>query len=316
MKFRALTITLLLFGSLFASARGTISVKAHSFTDGTSTLLLKSMVKFRGVSKVLEKKVAAVELGNSPALGERRVFSTRAVAEILRQILGEDGLSNVRLIIPRKIVVENRGIVLNKKILQDKIQRQWEKLCRECQFRWDSISLPLVSNDVKGKRWKLQNIYQLPRKSFNYQLIFSDIDGRSDRSFWVKGNVTVLKKVLVTTRAISQMQSIDPSSVKMDYRDVTFAGDTSPTVKQVSGYAASRSFRAGEIIWHKNLVREKKIRRGSIVKAELKESAWKISLRVLAEEDGVVGQMIRVKSMATNKLMMGRVTVSGGVEIQ
>jgi flagella basal body P-ring formation protein FlgA len=64
------------------------------------------------------------------------------------------------------------------------------------------------------------------------------------------------------------------------------------------------------------LVREKKFRRGDIVKAMMKEGTWEISLHAIAQEDGVVGKMVKLKSMSSKKLLVGMVNSLGEVEIK
>jgi flagella basal body P-ring formation protein FlgA len=109
---------------------------------------------------------------------------------------------------------------------------------------------------------------------------------------------------------------VSEEDFKFEWRDVTFATDTSPTAKEIIGQAAKFTMNANDIIWRGSLMREKAVQRGEIVKVQTGEPGWEISIQARAEQDGFAGDTISLRNLQTNKVISGRVTGSGEVQVR
>lgn len=306
-------ITSLIAVAMPSVASPSIKVQSHTSIKGVTALKLSHIVSAKNLSPSLKDMIDNVELGNAPKPGEKRIYSASALAEILRQIVSESGAQGVQLSIPSKIVIENQGIEFNKKEVEKKLRGIWKSSCSDCKFDQLLMQLPRVSESILGHSWTLVSDGKVPRRNFNYKVTFNTLPARS---FWVNGQVRVSQKVMVTKRAMGYRESIRPEDVSFEYRDISFANDSSPTIKDLKSVTTRRMMRAGEIVWHGSLKKEKKVRRGDLVRAILSEGGFRIGMSGVAQEDGYVGKMIKVKSNQTKKILVGRVNEDGEIEVQ
>ncbi|MCB0422673.1 MAG: flagellar basal body P-ring formation protein FlgA [Bdellovibrionales bacterium] len=294
-------------------ASPSIEVKRLTVISGDGQLKLSHIVKTKDLGASLSEKIKEVELGNAPKVGEKRIYSAGALAEILRQLVNETGSSNVKLSIPSRIVIENRGNIFDQDRVEIQLRQRWQAVCGQCKFEGLVLRMPHVDKEDLGSEWKLEMDPQLPKQTFNYKVRFKN---SRNRSYWLTGQVQVLKKVMVTKKAIGYQEPIQPEDIGFEYRDITFSNDSSAELKDLTSVAARRALSVGEVVWHNTLVREKKVRRGDLIRAILTEGGWKIGMTGVAQEDGYVGKVIKIKSTQTDKTLVGRVNDEGEVEVQ
>src|SRR6185312_11684951 len=96
-----------------------------------------------------------------------------------------------------------------------------------------------------------------------------------------------------------------------EYRDTSFAYDGIPQNDELSGKRLKQSLRAGDILWGSQLERERAVRRGDLVQLRSAEGSWEVSMSVVAQQDGFVGDVISLKNPRSNTMLMGQVTAPG-----
>lgn len=286
-------------------------VKSYVRVTKSEPITLAHIVDWDNDSSSAKTRLSKVVLGDGPKLGEQRVFTSGAVAKLVRQNLPE--LNGVK--IPNRITVENRGYELTKEEVKTKLARRWERLCKECRFVFRSVSLPILPSAALGKRWRLEDQGRLPRGSFSRRLeVFQDHG--APVVYWISGRVEIHKKVPVSKKAIEIGHRFRAEDIAEKMRDVTFATDGLPTAKEIEGQQAKRAMRANEVIWASFIQREKALTRGDLVKVVTGSENWELSLRAIAEQDGYIGDYVKVRNIKSRQLMNGRVTAKGEVEIQ
>lgn len=102
----------------------------------------------------------------------------------------------------------------------------------------------------------------------------------------------------------------------MSMTDVTFAKDGSLRMEDIQGQMAARSLPVGSTVWASDLKREPAAKKGQIVKALLGDDSFEISVNMMAEDSGFVGDLIKVKNLETQKVLSGLVTEKGVVKLQ
>lgn len=307
------TLIALLTSSMVWAEGPRIEIKPYSKVTA-ETITLGDVAKFVDMSASEVEKFSALVLGNAPSVGEKRTFTDRAISEIFRRQLN-NGKSTVGLKIPREIIVENRGYELSEENVRTLLTKQWQKLCEACRFVIGQVGLPLIPTEFAQYQWRLTEPTQLPRGTFSAQMEVL-IPERPSAIFWVNGKVQVQRKVPVATRALTMGTRLTPEDVREEFKDTTFAQDTTPEVQEMIGKQIRQAIRAGDIIWQQNIFREPALRRGESVKANVGGEAFQVSLMAIAEQDGFVGDRVKLRNRESNKVLFGRVVEKGEVRIE
>lgn len=289
-----------------------VKVRAYSRIFDVTRVSLLDVVERDGLSSDVEKKMAAISLGDGPKLGELRVYSNKAIAEAIRRSGPKKSWS---IQIPHKVTVENRGYQIDRDSVESDLLAHWKTLCPDCQVQIKNLQLPALPSYVEKRPWRLEKDGHLPRANFAQKLVIILPENR-EQIFWINGQIEVKKKVPVLTRSTPMNTRLTESDYKMEWRDVTFATDTSPMPAEIVGQQAKYTMNANDIIWRGSLVREKAVQRGEIVKVFVGEDNWQISLQAITEQDGFIGDIVNLRNLQTQRVMTGRVVRPGEVEIR
>ena len=300
------TLILIALFVVVAHAMPSPNIKSYVRIEKPETITLSHVVNWPGAKKEIKTRLSKVILGDGPQLGEQRVFTGQAIARLVRKNLPE--LSGVK--IPSRVTIENRGFQLTKQDVQTKLNLRWKKLCRECEFIFRSVSLPILPARAIGKAWRLEDQGRLPRGSFSRRLeVFQD--SGAPVVYWVSGRVEIHKKVPVSKRSVEIGYRLKREDFKESLRDVTFATDGIPSLKEIIGQKVRRAMNANDVIWAGFIEREKALNRGDLVKVVAQQPGWQVSLRAVAEQDGFVGDRVRLRNIKSKQLLTGLVIARG-----
>ncbi|MNJ92747.1 flagellar basal body P-ring biosynthesis protein FlgA [compost metagenome] len=233
------------------------------------------------------------------------------VLAIVREQLKENSAFrkfNPALKIPSQVKVSFSSAPISKQEVERKVMNHLKARCQECEFKVNIQSTPFPS----GKQWSV-DYSQLAAKG-GFLLPIQDGDARSIK--WVSGNIRMSKLTPTATRMISQGERVQSTDMQLSLVDVTFAKDSSVEMKSLEGQLAARSIPVGSPIWISDLKREPAAARGQIVKALMGDESFEISLSMQAEENGFIGDTIKVKNTETKKLLSGVIVEKGVVKLQ
>lgn len=287
-------------------------VRSYNRIFDRNKITLKDIVETGAVSPAVEKRLKSVVLGDAPRLGEQRVYTNKAIAEAIRQSQLKEKWSWQ---IPHQVVVENRGFELDHETVENELVGRWKSLCKACEVRVKRIQIPALPAYLAQSPWILENDNKLPRGNFSQKLVVKTVQGR-DQIFWINGEMEVKSEVPVLTRSVTMGTRLSSEDFVTEWRDVTYATDTTPSEKEIIGQKAKYTMNANDIVWRGSLVREKAVERGEIVKVIVGEGNWQISMQAMTEQDGFVGDTINVRNLQTKRILTGRVVGSGEVEVR
>lgn len=297
-------------------AETVLEVRPYTSISEARDLYLSDVIKMQNVPEVIEHHIRTIRLGNGPKLGERRVFSNRALSSLLRREVNDlKQVENVNFKIPNQIVVENRGFEINQKKIEEQLKKAWATMCENCRFEIKQLSVPRAEGPLKGKPWSLNISGQLPKGQFSYPLTIQS-EQKRDQSLWVQGLMHVYREVPVTTRSLRFGERIQKADLKIEWRDVTFSYDSTPDLDSAVGRKLQRNFNVGDIVWTNSLQKEKAVRRGQVVKVVIEEDGWELTMSAVAQEAGQLGDTITVRNPKSDKLLSGTLTGIGQVSIQ
>lgn len=293
----------------------TIKVKAYNrVIEAKKTTTLVDIVDSESLNIEIKKKLESVTLGDAPKLGEQRIYSSKVIAEAVRQ---GHIKNNWNIQIPYRVIVENKGFDLDQELIERELLSRWKTLCANCEIRIKGLQMPIVPPALANRPWFVEVESRLPRGNFAQKLMITSEDGRS-QIFWVNGQVEVRKSVPVLNRSTPMSTRITSDDFQFEIRDITYATDTTPSTAEIVGQQSKFTMNANDIIWRGSLVREKAVQRGEIVKVSVADTNanWEISVQARTEQDGYIGDTVNLRNLQSNRIITGKVIGSGEVEIR
>ena len=295
-----------------ATPHQVVKVRAYNRIFDRAQITLADIVETDGLDDKAVQFLEKVQLGDAPSLGEQRVFTNRAIAEVARK---ESIKKSWILQIPQNVTVDNRGFDLSRDSVEKELLAQWNSLCAECEFKIKNMQLPAIPKKLAEKPWVIESEQRLPRGYYTKKLTLIGEDGRAN-IFWVNGQLEIRKKVPTLNRSLNMNTRIHEEDVELKWRDITYATDSTPELKDAIGQKIKYTMNANDIIWSQSLVREKAVRRGESVKVSLGEGSWQVTVNAIMEDDGFIGDTVNLRNPQTNRKLTGRVTGQGEVEVR
>ena len=262
----------------------------NSAAGRVSAKVLQELVSIRGASE--ETKVTSKELA----------FKVRGLTKKLPE--------GSRLIFPKELKVVPYDQVDGTNI-QAQLIKSLKNVCSDCRFEVRALNIPAVLEKNK-EGWSLQNIYQLPKGNFAYQITNKKLGLRSTLS----GRVETYKKVPVAKRLIKMGEPLSLAAVTIEYRNVTFAIDSAVSKIELNGRIAKRTITAGSVIWNSAIKVEHAVLRGQVAKLIVDEGSYQLTMMVKAMQSGRVGETLPVRSLKSNKTMLARVKAKGSLVLE
>jgi flagella basal body P-ring formation protein FlgA len=307
----------------FADGEASIQVKPVVEVDGTnSEITFGDLIVVHGINENLIQDLRETKLADTPKAGESRSFTALALEEPLRPLLRrlEDRTGErVTLRVPPRITVTRKIFKITNEMIEAELKVQLKAVCEECRFDITNVRMPIVAGASQGVSWSLKMRPELPKGSFSIPLEVKNADG-SRRTFWVAGQVTVMKNVPVLARAVEIGEKLRNEDFVKEMKDVTYATDVAPTATDLETSVTARSMAAGQILWRNALKREVAVKNGDIVKVvtggESESATWQISIDGVSQVQGYIGDMVKVKITKTQKLVSGILKEKGLVEVR
>lgn len=179
--------------------------------------------------------------------------------------------------------------------------------CQDCEFSFQSIQDGNV---------RLQSDWQMDESAIKVagSLLIPVRDSSSTQ--WVSVRLRVQRPALVTKRSVLMGQSLTNSDYESRLMDVTFARETPVSAKDLGEMVTARMLGAGQVIYPSDVKREDLVRRGQIVKLIAGASDFEVSVPAIAEQSGRMGDVVRLKTQDSGKVVSGQVSGPGEVRMQ
>lgn len=309
-----LALTAIFLASLAAEAAPQVLVKAHVEVGEQEAVTLGDIADFEGFSTARVQQLKAIRLTDAPKTSEQRVFTSSGLAETFRNYINnEEGGEKVQFEIPSRVVITRKSMKLNESSVKQAILDQLKGVCQSCEFRIDRLALPITTTISEGAKWSVRVRAELPRGTFSYPLEVQTDEG--PQTFWVNGNLSILKKVLVAKRNIPLGQKISADDYATELRDITYLNDSAADPSDLTSNVAARGISAEQVIGRSFLKKENAFKYGDSVKVVTGNGSWQISIDGVAQQTAAVGDTAKVK-ISTQKMVSGTVIDKGVVEVR
>lgn len=214
--------------------------------------------------------------------------------------------TKIHLRTPIKMIIERVSQNYSEEAVKEVLLNSWKKLCVNCRLSIEQLSIPVLKSDIS---WNLSGLDKLPKGSFSVPMQIN-----SKQSLWVTGMLRNEQLVPITKRSMEAGERFTEEDTKMEWREISFFVDSAPTSKEMLGKRLRQGLRAGDVVLSNMIEREKAVLRGEPVQVFVKSEGWTVSLMATAEQDGFMGDRIRLKNNKSSKEMMA--TITGKAEAQ
>jgi len=313
---RFLLVQALILIPFLAQANSELSFRSEVSSE-KADLHLVDVADLSGFTKEEEKEIGQLKLISDLKWNQSKTLSSAEISQIIRtdlaQIENEWG-RKIQLKVPSQVKVERKMRSLDVKNVTADLKSIFSQMCEACEIEISHVSVPRLPAQNQNA-WTIPSPRVLPRGSFSVPVEVMKEQGEK-QIFWIQGRLNVFRQVPVALRAIGLGERLQKSDIGLERKDLTFAQDSTPNIEEIQGRRLKQSLRAGSVIFSNHIEQEKALRRGEVVKIRSGQGGWEVALSAVAEQDGVIGDSVRVRNPKSNLTLVGIVTGPGEVELR
>ena len=314
MKFFSLIFSLITFISRAQAERFEVRVAERSTVRVGEPVRLGTLMSGQIQDAELSIKVYNLVVFDAINSEEEKTFKNEELALMLRQKLSFQELQRLAIKIPELVRIRAQRNYLHAADLMREISDQAKALCTGCMIEFDDLKIPelKIREEVLQTRLETQNLKAAG--SFLLPLQVETSQGRN--TYWVTGRISFYRQAPVAKRLIRAGERLSDADVEMKKVNVSFAKDGAPTVEELSGKIAARMIAMGQPLFMSDLRKEPAAQRGQIIKLLVGNDSFEVASSGTAEETGSIGDVIKVKSSDTQKMLSGVLIDKATVRVQ
>ncbi|MEE8587660.1 MAG: flagellar basal body P-ring formation chaperone FlgA [Acidobacteriota bacterium] len=256
--------------------------------------------------------LADIPLGHAPYAGHYRWISRSEVEEALRKWGGE---SKVRLLMEDKLLVRRQSQRVTAAQLEQAVRKHFEQQESGAVFEVERIEAPsglvVPAGFLEIEIEAPSNLGLLSNVSLKANLM---LNGRLQRSVWVRAALSARQSVVVTVRDLPRGHRIQPQDVRLAQRRLKRWGSYFSQTAAVVGTVLGRSLSAQEPIPARFVKRPLAVKRGDFVTVLARGASFLVSTTGKAKGSGAVGDRIAVENLQSKKVV--RAVITGDKEVQ
>jgi flagella basal body P-ring formation protein FlgA len=294
-----------------AWARPEVIFPSEVEVSNAAVISVSQVAELKELTGLAFSEIAKMPLADKIEGQEGVVLSGEEVSKKLRNLVKNSELLNklnLTFKIPSEIRIRIRQDGLSRLEIERSIKNALSSRCETCSFQIHLNSLPKITHLNWNIDWD-QDI-----KYGSFMIAVQETNQLANK--WITGTLRVLKKVPVTKKLVRFGERLQSEDLEVIEADVTFVKEETPELSQVAGLIANRTLMPRMPIILSDLKREPAARRGQMVRALVGNQAFEVSINASAEENGFIGDLIKIKNPETQKTMSAIVIDKGVVKIQ
>jgi flagella basal body P-ring formation protein FlgA len=304
-------------GAQAASGQEGVSIKIQDEAlVASNRVYLEDVAEISGGDSETAARLAKTPIGNAPEFGNASVLTRRQIWEIV---------DSQKLSIPEKAFSGAPAVRIRLKgrtIESDEIARLIkENIAKTTSWKESEITIGAIDN-LKGIELPLSN-FELKLQSnvtiSGPKRVMAAIEarrmGKSLKCFWVAAEVNIHASVLTAAQKITRGESISSGKCKPIVIEVPdLRSGYARNEKDVEGKMSRRSFSPGDPLAVAAFIDPLLIKSGDKVKLRLEKNGILLTSFARAEQDGVLGQIIKVRNL--DFMSSVKAIVTGRAEVQ
>lgn len=318
MKNRVCTQLLLIFLATFGliATASALEIAFHQRAEVTTDYItLGDIVSFDTTNRLTDALASQV-VSTSPQAGENIILNSLQIKKLIHR---KTQLSRHTIWTgsPTVTVFRQGQQITPQQLIEaitDYLEANKHDLPR-AEIHFQPRSLPIPFMLPKGKL-AIEVIPSNPTilKSSRFSLIFR-VDDKVRKNISIQGDLKALAPVVTATSSLRRGTILSHDNTTESLKDLT--GYENPVTDQglVLGKRLKRAVRAHGVIEASDVEIPPLVRRGQYVKIIVSHGKLHITATGIANADGKLNEVIRVRNASSDKLIRGRVTAPGIVEV-
>ncbi len=192
--------------------------------------------------------------------------------------------------------------------IERKIKNHLFTKCSTCEF---TIQINSVPANIKSD-WEIDTRIDMT-KTILLVPVYSLSDATS------KGQIVAEVKKFAQTPVVSQLikqgDVISQDQIQYEIRPIRSFSEVILNSNLIIGMQATKTLQVGQLISYKDVRKEMILKKGQLVKAMIGVNSLEVSINAMAEENGSVGDVIKVRNMDSSKYFSARIIDKGLVQI-
>lgn len=258
------------------------------------------------------EQLADLEIFDPRSPGDRLFLSGGEVARFLQE---KGGLDELTFRIPNQIILEPKKNFIARGDLERALLKEIKGQFADCRIDIREIKAPDLSKvQAAIKSWsidasnsKVQGNFVLPLK------VETD---KGSQNYFITGTVDIFREALVARRTIAMNEKISEQDFDKKLININFIRGSLLKESEVIGQVAAHYLAAAQPLLSGDLKREVATTKGQLVRVLAGDESLEIVTQGIAEESGLVGDLIKIKNSETQKLMSGKIVDKGVVKLQ
>lgn len=301
---------------IFSTSSQALEIAFHQRAEvATDYITLGDIVSFDETNR-LTSSLATKVVAKSPRAGENLALNS---LQIKKLVLRKTQLSRYTLWTgsPTVTVFRQGQQVLPNQMLDainDYLEAKQHDLPR-AEINFQPRSLPIPFMLPQGKL-AIEVVPSNPTilKSSRFSLIFR-VDGKVRKNISIQGDLQALAPVVTATSSLRRGTILSPANTREMLKDLTEYENPCTDMRLVLGKRLKRSVRAHNVIEASDVEIPPMVKRGQLVKIIVNHGNLHLTATGIARADGKLNQVIRVRNANSDKLIRGKVTAPGIVEV-
>lgn len=309
------TLGILFFGSLLGShamARPEVVFSNEMEVSNAANVRMLEVAEFKDFSFDHFQKLSQVILWEAKDTPEESTTLSQAeLSKKLRDVVAGDAelkKMNPAFRIPDQVKLTFSKTGVSRQAVERALRNSLSAKCSDCVYKMKISSVP----SMRTNTWIVD--YDTEIKSGSFMVSVNDLQSTSTQ--WISGSVNTKKNVPVLKKSIRFGERLQAEDIEMNEMDITFQRERTPDVNSVVGSVANRTLQAGTTLIASDFKKEPAAKRGQILKAMIGDDTFEVSINVTAEENGSIGDTIKIQNPETKKMMSAVVIDKGVVKVQ
>lgn len=300
-----------------AAGRLVINLK-DNVAVASDKVLLKDVADLTGSNAHQVDMLAQITLGSAPAFGETVIQNQAQIRERLEAVAGKlplnlfSGAPAVQIRLQGRQVTADEIEVLLKNHLMETTSWKESEIGVRLTGGLNGVELPPAGASLRIA----------PDSGFiGHRKVLAPVEllsaGKSLRSLWITAEITVRSEVLTAARKIPAGKIITPEDVSAKCIEITDLRATYIRLPEdIVGKISRRGIRSGDPLTRESFGEPMLVKSGETVRLRLEREGIVLTSLVKAEQDGKLGQKIRVRNIDFSTWLKAEVTGRAEVRVR
>jgi flagella basal body P-ring formation protein FlgA len=295
----------------------TISLKEEAAV-ATAAVLLKDVAVLYGPDKHELDVLAQMKIADSPVFGETAILSRNRIRELVRAAAGPlaagamSGALAVRVRLQcRPVTEDDVRPLLRARILE---ATPWKESEIEIRSIGNLKGIEIPTNGSEIRVSAEGEVFGAKSMMAPLEIIQ---EGKILRSYWITAEINIRAEVLAATRKISSGMAIAPDDIEKKTAEIPdMRGSYARDPEEAVGKVSRRSIFPGGFLTRDAFANPFLVKSGETVRLHLARNGITLISLAKAEQNGQLGQVIRVRSLEFAAFLKAQVTGRSEVWMQ